>query len=47
MMISPSPTHVGDTLSFSGCNYGGRPKDIAVKIYGPDGSEDSDFEVLP
>jgi len=46
-MISTSPTHVGDTLSFSGCNYGGRPKDIAVKIYGPDGSEDSDFEVLP
>src|SRR5262245_66692620 len=41
--ISPSPTHVGDTLSFSGCNYGGRPKDIAVQIYGPDGSQQYGF----
>ncbi len=41
--ISPSPTYVGDTLSFSGCNYGGRPKDISVEIYGPDGSQQYGF----
>jgi hypothetical protein len=41
--ISPSPTHVGDTLSFSGCNYSGRPKDVAVTIYGPDGSQQYGF----
>jgi hypothetical protein len=41
--ISPSPTHVGETLSFSGCNYGGRPKDVAVLIYGPDGSQQYGF----
>jgi len=41
--ISPSPTHVGDTLSFSGCNYDGRPKDVAVVIYGPDGSQQFGF----
>src|SRR5262245_30356922 len=43
LAISPSPTHVGDALTFVGCNYGGRPKDIAVQIYGPDGSQQYGF----
>ena len=42
LMISPSPTHVGDLLVFSGCGYG-RPKDVSVKIYAPDGSEQYGF----
>ncbi len=35
--VAPTPTHVGDVVTLSGCSYG-RPKDLAIQVYGPDGS---------
>ncbi len=35
--VSPDPLHVGDAVTFSGCGYGSRPKDIYVELYGPSG----------
>lgn len=37
LTIVPSPTHVGDAVTFSGCGYGTRPKDIYVELYSPSG----------
>lgn len=31
--IAPAPVHAGDIVTFSGCGYGSRAKDIYVEIY--------------
>jgi hypothetical protein len=34
---APSPIYVNDAVTFSGCGYGSRPKDVYVELYGPSG----------
>lgn len=35
IVVSPPSPRVGDTVTFSGCNVDGRPKDVSVQMYGP------------
>lgn len=35
--VSPSPPHAGDALTFSGCNYGDRAKDMFLYVYDASG----------